>query len=147
VLSRVQRTRAGGARALAIAALVAAALAVLGCGSDDNSGSSSPPPASPPPAATGGGTTLRLEADASALAYDKKTLSAKPGKVTIIMGNPSATPHNVALEGNGVNQEGEVVSQGGTSQVSADVKAGKYTYYCSVPGHRGAGMEGTLTVK
>jgi uncharacterized cupredoxin-like copper-binding protein len=31
--------------------------------------------------------------------------------------------------------------------VSADVKAGQYTFYCSVPGHRQGGMQGTLTVK
>jgi uncharacterized cupredoxin-like copper-binding protein len=31
--------------------------------------------------------------------------------------------------------------------VSAQLKPGNYTFYCSVPGHRQAGMQGTLTVK
>ena len=40
-----------------------------------------------------------------------------------------------------------VVKNGGVSKVSADVKAGEYTFFCSVPGHREGGMEGKLTVK
>jgi uncharacterized cupredoxin-like copper-binding protein len=39
------------------------------------------------------------------------------------------------------------VQNGGVSQFKADFTAGSYTYYCSVPGHRQAGMQGKLTVK
>ena len=49
--------------------------------------------------------------------------------------------------GPGVNQVGAIVSNGGTSTVSATLKPGSYTFYCSVDGHRAAGMVGTLTVK
>ena len=38
------------------------------------------------------------------------------------------------------------MSDGGTSKVTADLKPGKYEFYCSVPGHEQAGMKGTLTV-
>ena len=60
------------------------------------------------------------------------------------MGNESSVQHNIALEG---GPEGPVVGQGGTSKFSTDVKAGEYTYLCTVPGHAEGGMKGTLTVK
>ena len=43
--------------------------------------------------------------------------------------------------------KGEIVQNGGTSQFQATFTAGNYTFYCSVPGHRAAGMQGKLTVK
>jgi plastocyanin len=100
-----------------------------------------------PPAGTV--TNLLLSADPSGqLRFDKSSLQAKPGNVRITMNNPSPIPHNVSLEGpGGVNQKGPTVSKGGSSQVTASVKPGSYTYYCAVPGHRQAGMQGTLTVK
>jgi uncharacterized cupredoxin-like copper-binding protein len=73
--------------------------------------------------------------------------TATAGKVELRMQNMSSTPHDIAITGGGVNQIGHIVSGGGVSMVSASLKAGKYTFYCSVPGHRQAGMVGTLTVK
>jgi plastocyanin len=99
-------------------------------------------------AAEGGGGALALRADPGGnLSFDKQSLEAPGGEVTIRMGNPSALPHNVSVEGDGVDEEGETVEKGGTSEVSADLSAGEYTFYCSVPGHREGGMEGTLTVR
>jgi plastocyanin len=95
----------------------------------------------------GPGTNLMLSADPSgALKFDKTSLSAKAGKVTIVMDNPSDVPHAIEVEGQGVEKEGEVVEKGGVSQVSADLKAGEYEFYCPVGNHKDAGMEGTLTV-
>ena len=93
--------------------------------------------------------TLELKADESGqLAFDKDALTAKPGNVTIEMLNPSPVPHDIAIEGpNDVARKGKVVEQDGTSTVSSDLKAGEYTFYCSVPGHREGGMEGKLTVE
>jgi uncharacterized cupredoxin-like copper-binding protein len=62
------------------------------------------------------------------------------------MDNPSGIPHAIAVEGNGVDKDGNTVQKGGTSTVTADLKAGTYTFYCPVDGHRAAGMKGTLTV-
>jgi plastocyanin len=73
--------------------------------------------------------------------------SAQPGKVTIKMLNKSSVSHDIAIQGNGVQQVGPIVSAGGTSTVNANLKPGTYTFYCSVPGHEAAGMKGTLTVK
>lgn len=100
------------------------------------------------PKVKGPGGTVQLAAASTAIAYEQKSLASKPGKVTIDFTNPSALEHDVAIEG----PEGEelavseVISEGKTS-VSAELGPGNYTFFCTIPGHREAGMEGTLTVK
>jgi plastocyanin len=95
---------------------------------------------------SGGATKLKLTADPDGgLTFDKTELTAKPGKVTITMDNPSDVPHAVEVEGNGVEEETKTLTQG-TADVTVDLKAGKYEFYCPVDGHKEAGMEGTLTV-
>jgi plastocyanin len=93
--------------------------------------------------------TLLLSADPTGqLRFDKDTLQATAGVVRITMNNPSPVQHNVSLEGpGGISKQGMTVSKGGASEVEASLKPGSYTYFCSVPGHRQAGMQGTLTVK
>ena len=132
-----------------VAALAATALAISGCGGGggEKATPTSSPKATPTSSPTESAGTLSLQADPSQLKFDKSALSAKPGKVTIVMKNPSTLPHDVAIEGNGVDVTGKTVTQGGTSTATATLKAGTYTFYCSVDSHRQAGMEGTLTVK
>jgi plastocyanin len=90
---------------------------------------------------------LEIPADPNgALAYQFADAKSPPGQLEIDSPNDSSVPHDISLEGNGVNENGEVVSNGGVSRVNVDLKAGEYTFYCSVTGHRQAGMEGTLTV-
>lgn len=128
--------------------LAALATAAVGCGDDDDGAPPPQPPARTPPPPTAGGERLQINADASGqLRYNTKALTAEAGTVTIVMTNPSPTPHDVAIEGGGVDEKGKVVPKGGTSRVSATLKAGTYTFYCSVPGHREGGMSGTLTVR
>lgn len=100
------------------------------------------------PVAKGPGGTLQLAADPSAIAYDKTELMSKPGKVTIDFTNPAALEHDVAIEAEDGKElaASEVIAEGKTS-VSAELANGTYTFFCTVPGHREAGMEGTLTVK
>src|SRR3954463_9765793 len=105
----------------------------------------------PKPRGAGGAeasaTTLKLAASPTALAFDKESLTAKAGKVTIDFTNPSPIPHNVVIEQNGEELAGfEPIAEAEKSE-TAELKPGTYTFYCSVPGHRQAGMEGTLTVK
>ena len=100
-------------------------------------------------AAAGGATTVAIAANPSgSLAYDKKTLSAKAGKVTITMTNMAPIGHNITIQQgtNGAVLGATPTFQGGTKSVSLNLKAGTYTFYCSVPGHRAGGMVGTLTV-
>ncbi len=99
-------------------------------------------------AAKGPGGTLQLEADPSQIAYNTTELSSKPGKVTIDLNNPSSLEHDVAIESESGEEiaASETVAKGKTS-VTAELAPGTYTFYCTVPGHREAGMEGKLTVR
>jgi plastocyanin len=130
---------------------VAALLALAGCGGDDDNGSSGTATTGGTSTSAsgggggGGGQQLTLSVPGNELKYDKSTLSAKAGKVTITMTNDSSLQHDVAIKG-GVDAKGEVVGQGGKSVVTTDLKPGKYTFYCSVDGHEAAGMTGELDV-
>jgi plastocyanin len=98
--------------------------------------------------APAGGRELSLSADPGGdLRFDKDALEAPAGRVAVAMENPSSIPHNVSIEGGGVDEQGKTVQKGGTSTVSATLQAGRYTFYCSVPGHQQGGMEGTLTIE
>jgi uncharacterized cupredoxin-like copper-binding protein len=145
----------GKLRPTGAVAFSAAALLIAGCGGGGtksssgtaSSGGASGTSSAPAPA-SGPGGTLHLNADPSgALKFNVKSLSAKPGKVTLVMKNPSQLSHSIAIQGNGVTAAGQVVGPNGTSTVTASLKPGTYTFYCTVPGHREAGMFGTLTVK
>jgi len=135
--------------------LAVLALVVAGCGGgNDNKSSSATSETTSTStstgsggAAAGGSSSLKISADPSQLKFNTNKLNAKAGKVTISMANPSPLSHNVSIEGSGVDQDGNTVGKGGVSQVSADLKSGTYTFYCSVDGHKDAGMKGTLTVQ
>jgi plastocyanin len=134
------------ARLLGLALLVLA-LALAGCGGDNGGDEDAAPPPPPPPAAGGGGTTLQNPADESgALKFQKDSLTAPAGEVTLVMENPSPVDHNIAVKGDGIDEQGPIVGQGETSQVTVMLEPGEYEFYCSVPGHEAAGMEGTLTI-
>jgi plastocyanin len=129
-------------------------LALAGCGGDDESSSSGGGAATSTPASGsgggggGGGEQLALLAPADgSLKFDKSKLEAKAGTVTIDFDNLSdSTPHAVEIEGNGVEEKSDTVT-GAKTSVTADLDAGRYTFYCPVGDHRAEGMEGTLTVK
>jgi plastocyanin len=102
----------------------------------------------PEAAAKGPGGTVKLAAAEADLKFDTTELSSEPGEVTIEFDNPSSLPHNVEVE----DESGKVL--GGTETIASSEESatvalapGTYTFFCSVPGHREAGMEGTLVVK
>ncbi len=101
-----------------------------------------------PDEGSGPGGKLQLAADPSAIAYDKAELSSASGKVTIDFTNPAALEHDVAIEAEGGKElaVSEAITEGKTS-VSAELAPGTYTFFCTVPGHREAGMEGKLVVE
>ncbi|HTA34698.1 MAG TPA: plastocyanin/azurin family copper-binding protein [Solirubrobacteraceae bacterium] len=155
--------RAKRRRSLPILSAVAAAvglLALAGCGSSSSTTSSSTPstaatttsaPAATTTASspTSSTSTLALEANSEGqLAYNTKTLSASAGKVSIDFTNQAPLAHNVTVEAAGGKILGATPTfQGGSKTLTLQLPAGTYKFFCSVPGHRQAGMEGTLTVK
>jgi plastocyanin len=110
-------------------------------------GKSAAPSAPAPPTVSKG--PIALAADASGqLAYNTTQLAVKAGKVTIDFTNKAPLAHNVTV----ANASGKVLGatptfSGGTKDLTLNLPAGTYTFYCSVPGHEMAGMKGTLTVK
>jgi plastocyanin len=126
---------------LLLLTVLALTLGVAACGGDDDEGSADTT------AGGGGGTTLMLMADPSgALKYEPDTLTAPAGEVTIQFMNESGLDHNVEVEGNGVEEVSDTISEGSTS-LTLTLEPGEYEFYCTIDGHKDAGMEGTLTVE
>jgi mono/diheme cytochrome c family protein len=102
------------------------------------------PKKGPPIAAKAGALTIPAD-PTGALAYTSDKANAPAGPITIASPNESPIQHNIALKPGG--PVGPVVGTGGNSTFKFTLKAGTYTFYCSVPGHEAGGMKGTLTVK
>jgi uncharacterized cupredoxin-like copper-binding protein len=91
---------------------------------------------------------LEIPADPSgSLNYVFAEAVAPPGNLSIASPNESSIDHNIAIEGNGIDEQGPVVKDGGVSELELSLQPGDYTFYCSVPGHREGGMEGPLTIE
>ena len=144
---------AGGATLTDIAAYIAQSV--------DNPGqdtgllaSAVPTPGAGKPAVEKAGK-LEIDANPSGqLAYTTSKAEAKPGAVTIVMANMSGVVHNIAVEPGENGATAKVAPLGassfitkGSTSVTVSLKPGKYTFFCQAPGHRAAGMYGTLTVK
>jgi plastocyanin len=161
---RLQTAGAAKMRFKPIVSLLGLAVGLLvlaGCGSSSSSSSSAASaPATPATTATEtspatsstpatGSSSVSLEANPEGqLKYNTTALTAKAGKVSIDFTNMAPEDHNVTV----ASASGAVVGatptfQGGAKTLSLNLKPGTYKFYCSVPGHRAGGMEGTLTVK
>jgi uncharacterized cupredoxin-like copper-binding protein len=130
-----------------IVVAVGVALVAAGCGSSNDKSNAST--STTTTASSAAGTTVSLSADpGGAVAFTKTSATAKPGKVTFAMKNPSSSgiQHGIAVEGNGVDKDGPIVSPGKTSTLTVSLKPGKYEFYCPFDDHKSMGMKGTLTV-
>jgi plastocyanin len=120
-------------------------LGLAACGGGDDEGATAPPPTTAGGTGGGAGGTVQITTS-EGIAYDEASVEASAGEVTIDYTNDSGLPHNVILEGGGVDGEGTDTIESGSTSVTVNLEAGEYTFYCSVDGHRDAGMEGTLVV-
>jgi plastocyanin len=149
-------------RNLSTVALTIGTLALAACGGSSSGGSSTGTVSSPSTTSSSAASTpaptspipkgaLEIAANsAGQLMFDKSTLTApKAGRVTIAFTNTSPLSHNLTVEDPATKKVlgATETFQGTTKLLKLDLKPGTYKYFCSVPGHRMAGMEGTLTVK
>jgi plastocyanin len=139
-----------------------AVVAIAACGSSSHKSASAPSPTtstpststSNPPAAGGSsatspeGHTVAIEADPSGqLRFMQSTVAARAGKTTIDFTNKAPLAHNVVLVDSSNRLLGQTPTfEGESKSFTVTLTRGTYTYYCSVPGHRQAGMQGTLSV-
>ena len=143
--------------AYAAVGLSALVLGAAGCGSDDNGDdNAASTPASTPaaptdtssstsnPATAGGASTVKI--GESEYKLTPAAATAKAGSVTIEASNDGKIPHNLEIEGNGVEKEIETIQPGASGKLTLDLKPGKYEMYCSIDGHKDLGMKGDITV-
>ncbi len=95
--------------------------------------------------------TLTIPADPNGqLQYVSNKATAAAGPINLVMPNTSGTPHNIALQSGTsgpVLTKSPIINKGVAKAPAVTLKPGTYTYFCEVPGHRAAGMLGTLVVK
>lgn len=140
----------------ALLAATIAALSLIACGgggadADENSTTESERvrfEREHPGSAVYGSPPLEFEADPGGdLAYTEDEVTAKEGNVTLEFTNPQPTPHNLVVEEKGVGRvKTETVSNDFAAETINLNTKGNFIFYCSVPGHREAGMEGTIVV-
>jgi plastocyanin len=137
---------------IAVSALLVLGIAACGGDDDDDGGgetAAAPATTTAPAGGAGGGSTVAISTPSgSDLAYEQSDVNAKAGPVTIDFDNQQSTPHDVKVEDSaGEELGGTDLISSSTANATVDLQPGSYTFFCSVPGHREAGMEGTLTVK
>jgi plastocyanin len=118
-------------------------LAASGCGGPDTPPASSADGATRPPVGPGTPVTIK----AGDLFLEPLETTVAPGAITFTYVNEGAQAHTLLIEG----VEGfklEVAAQGDSDKgnVALD-RRGRYTIFCDIPGHRAAGMEGTVIVR
>jgi len=97
-------------------------------------------------------TTATTQAAQNVVARETEFKIALPkiavhaGRVTFDVQNDGKIPHDLVVEGNGIEEKTPLLDAGESKTLSVDLKPGTYDVYCSVPGHKQAGMDLKLTV-
>lgn len=122
-------------RRVVLALAIVAALGVTACGSKSDSKKDSN--------SSTGSTAATVSLDAKEYEYIPKDATAKAGSTKIALNNTGTMEHDFTIDSLNLKITAPV---GQSKDGTADLKAGKYDFYCSIPGHKESGMVGTLTV-
>jgi plastocyanin len=96
-----------------------------------------------PAAGSGGGETVTVES--YDIYFEPSELSIPADTdVTVSLPNEGVTLHNFSIDELGIDVD---IDPGATEETVINAPAGTYEFYCNVPGHKPAGMVGTLTVQ
>lgn len=136
------------ARRRLVMAACAASTAILlaACGDDEpaRTGDDGSPGAD---AGTDGGERRSLTFTAVDIDFEEDEATASAGEVEVSLTNEGAIEHSWVVEGREADLRLYTQQSGQTDEGTITLEAGSYTYYCDVPGHRQAGMDGELTVE
>lgn len=129
-----------------LALLAATALVLTACGGSDTAGSTtSPSTTAAPSSASASGTPVAVTETEFAIAMPKTDLAA--GTYTFTVSNKGKFPHNLIVEGPGVDKQASATLQGGESgDLTVTLQAGSYEFWCSVDSHKEKGMDVKVTV-
>lgn len=91
--------------------------------------------------------TIKLTA--KEFAFEPKEVSGRPGEMTFVVENDGAVEHNMAIEDAAKKTIAQiaVIAPGKSEQLRVALRAGTYTIFCDLPGHRDAGMVASLKVR
>lgn len=78
------------------------------------------------------------------IALDPGSVSA--GRVSFDVVNDGKIPHDFVIKGDGVDEKTSTLAAGDSATLTVDLKPGTYDVYCSIPGHKEAGMDVKLTI-
>jgi plastocyanin len=137
------------------AVLLAIPLALAACGDDDEDDTAATETTAEETTAedtttteaAGGGGGETIDISETEFAIDPKEVTAQAGQVTFAISNDGSAPHNLEVEGNGVEEVSDTIEGGQKTDLTVELEPGEYVMYCAIPGHREQGMEGTVTVE
>ena len=136
-----------------IAVVLTIPLTLAACGGDDDDETTAASDTTttedtPTEAATGGGGGGEtVDISEVEFAIEPKEVTTKAGEVTFAVSNDGSAPHNLEVEGNGIEEVSETIDGGQKTDLTVNLEPGEYEMYCAIPGHREQGMEGTVTVQ
>jgi nitrite reductase (NO-forming) len=130
------------------AAVAAFTFALAACGGGSSSGTSTPTPASGGGSSSGGaGTGTPVDVTLADFSIDVAGgTNLKPGTYTFTVTNNGPSAHNLTIEGPGLNEPATPTFTSGTQSLTVTLASGSYEFFCSVPGHKEAGMDVDVTV-
>ena len=132
-------------RSVTLVLLVGAlALGAAACGGGSSGGGTTTTPA------TGGssaatGTPVNVTLKDFSVTVDQSG-NLRPGTYTFHVTNEGPSAHNLTVDGPDVEDEATPTFGSGSKDLTVTLKSGSYELYCSVPGHKQAGMETHITV-